>query len=141
MVTSLNMLALDVGEVRVGMATANSIAKLSSPFKTLIHSDQTLDDIQQIINDENIGILVVGLPRNLDGKETDQTQYVRKFTDGLQDMVNIPVFFEDEALSSVRAKKTLEQDNKPYRKEDVDSLAACYILDDFMVNHPEAISG
>ncbi len=139
MAANLNMLALDVGERRVGVALANSIARLSSPFKTLIHSDQTLDDIQRIIKEESIGILVIGLPRNLDGKETDQTQYVRKFSDGVQDLINIPMYFEDEALSSVRAKETLEESKKDYNKEDIDSLAACYILDDFMTNHPEVI--
>lgn len=139
MVASLNILALDVGERRVGIALANSIARLSSPYKTLNESDQILSDIEKIIHEESISFIVVGLPRNLDGLETDQTQYVRKFSDGLQDLIKIPLYFEDEALSSVRAKETLESDNKPYKKEDIDSLAACYILDDFMANHPEVL--
>jgi putative Holliday junction resolvase len=139
MVASLNILALDVGERRVGVALANSIAKLSNPLVTIIQTDQILSDIKDIIKKESADILVIGLPRNLNGEDTDQTRYVREFKDKLEAKVNLPIYFQDEALSSVRAKKILEQSKKPYKKEDVDSLAACYIMDDFMANQKEVL--
>ena len=55
-------------------------------------------------------------------------------------IVNIPLYFEDEALSSVRAKQALNSAKKAYKKEDIDSLAACYILDDFIANNAEVIN-
>lgn len=141
MAANHNILALDVGERRVGTALANSVARLSSPYKTLIHSNNILSDIKEIINKEAIDVLVVGLPRNLDGQDTDQTKYVRQFSDKLRVIVDVPMYFEDEALSSVRAKQALENGKKAYKKEDIDSLAACYILDDFMANQLEVING
>jgi len=140
MVASLNILALDVGERRVGTAIANSISRLSSPLRTLTQDDSIITSIQDILNKENIGVLVIGLPQNLSGQDTDQTRYVREFSDKLHAIVKVPVFFEDEALSSVRARKTLDDSKKPYQKGDVDSLAACYILDDFIANHPEVVN-
>ena len=141
MAVDLNLLALDVGERRVGTALASTASRLSSPNKTLNQSDQIWDEIGNIIEKEDIGIVVIGLPRNLNGDETDQTRYVREFSDKFATHFDIPFFLEDEALSSVRAKESLDSSGKNYAKEDIDSFAACYILDDFMANHPEDLNG
>jgi putative Holliday junction resolvase len=141
MAANRNILALDVGERRVGVALANSMARLSNPHSTLIQSDQIALEIKNLIQAEQADILVIGLPKNLSGEDTDQTRYVREFSDQLEGIVGIPVYFEDEAFSSVRAKQALDEDGKPYKKEDVDALAACYILDDFIANNPEVING
>lgn len=140
MVANLNILALDVGERRVGTALANSVSRLSSPNKTMIQSNSIFDELQEIIKEQSIDLIVIGLPRNLNGQETAQTKYVRQFTKKIYDIVNIPVYFEDEALSSVRAKQALNSAKKAYKKEDIDSLAACYILDDFIANNAEVIN-
>lgn len=139
MVANLNILALDVGERRVGLALAGSASGLSSPFKTLINSDKIIEEIQKIIKDQTVGVLVIGLPINLKNQETDQTRYVREFARKIESLVDVPIYFENEALSSVRAKQVLENQKKSYKKEEIDSLAACYILDDFIANHPEVI--
>lgn len=141
MVANFNMLALDVGERRVGVATANSVARLSRPLKTILQTDHILDDINQIIEDEKINLIVIGLPRNLSGVDTAQTNYVKGFSAKLQKFVDIPIYFEDETFSSVRAKSTLDKAKKTYSKGDIDRLAACYILDDFIINNPEVING
>jgi len=136
-----SFLSLDIGERRVGVALANSIAKISNPYATLYQSDNLIDEIKKIIDDETVDILVIGLPRNLENKDTDQTRYVREFSDKLKTKIDIPVYFEDEALSSVRAKQTLDKAKLGYVKEDIDALAACYILDDFMANNVEVVNG
>ena len=140
MAANHRLLALDVGERRVGVALANSVARLSSPLVTLSNTEDIIDDIKLIIADEGVDMVIVGLPKNLSGEDTAQTKYVREFTDQLKLKVDLPTYFEDEALSSVRAKKTLDDGGKPYKKEEIDSLAACYILDDFMANNPGVIS-
>jgi putative holliday junction resolvase len=137
MAANYNLLALDVGERRIGLALANSGARLSQPLMTLTQSDQVFNDLQDIIAKQSISLLVVGLPRNLSGQDTAQTKYVRKFSDELKALVDIPIYYENEALSSVRAKQTLDSSKKPYPKEAIDSLAACFILDDFLVNNPK----
>ena len=138
---NFNLLALDVGESRVGLATANSIAKMASPLKTIQQTDDILDDIQQIISTENVRVVVVGLPRSLSGDETSQTKFSKDFSKKLSDKTGLHIFMEDEALSSVRAKEYLAQQNKNYKKEDIDSVAASFILNDFMLNHPEVFNG
>lgn len=140
MAAILNMLALDVGERRVGTALANSVAKLSSPLKTLNQSDQIYSDIKKIVEEKLINLLIIGLPRSLNGEDSSQTKYVREFSTNLQKLINITILFEDETLSTVRAKKILNESKKVYSKEDIDSLAACLILDDFIVNNPEVVN-
>ena len=81
--------------------------------------------------------IVVGLPLGLDGQETDQTKWLRGFIDDLKKAVSLPFYFENEALSSVRAESELESRGKKYQKEDIDSLAACFILEDFLNNNLE----
>lgn len=126
------ILALDVGAQRIGVARANSIARIASPLTTLQHTDQIFHDIAQLLKQEQADELVVGLPRGLEGQETDQTRTVRQFVADLQQNIAVPVHLQDEALTSVKAEKELEARKKPFAKGDVDALAATYILGDYL---------
>lgn len=124
-----SILALDVGERRIGVAIAGSIARFARPYATLINDEHFMSNLREIIEDETIEIIVVGLPRNLSGEDTPQTDYVRKFTEQLnRDMI----IFQDEALTSKKAETELHQRGKPYNKGDIDALAATYILEDYL---------
>ena len=81
--------------------------------------------------------LVVGLPRGLDGQETAQTQTVRDFAAQLREHVAVPMFWQDEALTSQKAEDELSLRKKPFAKGDVDALAATYILDDFLQDNSD----
>jgi putative Holliday junction resolvase len=76
--------------------------------------------------------LVVGLPRNMSGEPTKQTELVRQFVVRRLAGFELPMHFQDESLTSVKAEQELQQRKKPYVKGDVDALAATYILDDYM---------
>lgn len=128
-----SILALDVGARRIGVALANTIARIAGPYQTLVNSDTAVADIRAIIDKESVEIVVVGLPRNLSGEDTDQTRYCRDFAAQL--MPFIPVVFQDEALTSHKAEAELKARRKPFQKEDIDSLAATYILDDYLGSH------
>lgn len=124
-----SILALDVGERRIGVAIASEIARLARPLTTLINDEHLMPSLQQMLKDESITTIVIGLPRNLSGDDTPQTDYVRKFTEQLdRDMI----IFQDEALTSRKAEVELEQRGKPYSKGDIDALAATYILEDYL---------
>ena len=125
-------LALDIGDKRIGVAMANSIARIASPLTTL-HVDETIDEqIIALIKHNLINELIVGLPRGLDGQETEQTKKIRDFVDNFKSKTEIPIHLIDEAGTSLKAKEELALRKKGFIKEDVDSLAASYILEDFL---------
>ena len=125
-------LALDIGDKRIGVAMANSIARIASPLTTL-HVDDTIDEqIIALIKQNLINELIVGLPRGLDGQETEQTKKIRDFVERFESKVEIPIHLIDEAGTSLKAKEELALRKKGFIKEDVDSLAASYILEDFL---------
>lgn len=127
-----NYLALDVGRVRIGLATGNTVARLASPLTTITNDDRVFDKLQTIIADQAVNELVVGLPRGLEGQNTDQTAYVQAFVDRLRAVIIVPLHLQDEALTSVKAEQELEQRGKPYQKGDIDALSAVFILEDFL---------
>jgi putative holliday junction resolvase len=130
------ILALDVGSVRIGVARAHAIARIAEPLTTLRMSDTVFKDITALIEEHRSGELVVGLPRNLSGEDTDQTRMVREFTDKLRAHVHIPIIFQDEALTSKKAEQELKAMKRRANVPSVDELAAAYILDDYLTTHP-----
>jgi len=124
------MLGLDIGTVRTGVARANTLVRLPSPLTTLAMDTDFVVHLQQLINDEQAVGLVIGLPRNLRGDDTQQTAFVRTTADSLRKAIELPMYFVDEALTSEKAEQELGARKKPFTKGDVDALAACYILED-----------
>jgi putative Holliday junction resolvase len=125
-------LALDVGDKRIGAAMTNSIARLPQPLTTLNVDENIMNQISDLIKANQIRELIIGLPRGLNGQETEQTKKIRKFNDEISSILNIPTFLIDEAGTSVQAKEELDSRKKAYSKSDVDSLAASYILEDYL---------
>ncbi len=132
------VIALDVGERRIGVAVANVHARLASPLTTLLNTENIYQDIHDLLDQHAAKVLVVGLPRGLDGQHTAQTVVVEEFKAALEQTLAIPVYWQDEAMTSRQAESELEARGKPYKKEDIDALSATYILEDFMRDHPEA---
>jgi putative holliday junction resolvase len=129
------LLALDVGERRIGVAIARAPVWIPIAHATLDHSETVLDAIAKIVETEKVEAIIVGLPRGLDGQETAQTQISMDFADRLAKNILLPIHLQDEALTSVRAKEVLGATGKPYNKGEVDSLAAIYILEDYLGDH------
>jgi putative Holliday junction resolvase len=125
-----NVLGLDVGRKRIGVARVNTIARLPEPIVTLSNDNQFTSRLKELIHIYSIDIIVVGLPRSLDGNETDQSSYTRDFAKGLE-YFNLPVVFQDETLSSVEAESRLSG-SKTYEKSKIDSMAAVIILEDYL---------
>jgi len=140
MAVQLNFLSLDVGKARIGVAIANSISRLPSPLTTLRNDGDFLSTLKTIIYENQINELVIGLPKNLDDDETEQTAWLRVFYEDLKSKIDLPMHLENESLSSVRAENDLKAVGRTYAKEDIDALAACYILDDFIKNTQGAIN-
>ena len=95
-----------------------------------------LPELKNIIVSENAAALVVGRPRGLSGQQTAQTKRTEIFAEELKTL-GLPVYFQDEAVTSKQAEAELQARGKPYKKSDIDALAAAYILEDWLREHKE----
>ncbi|HET8992065.1 MAG TPA: Holliday junction resolvase RuvX [Candidatus Saccharimonadales bacterium] len=129
--TNKSVLAIDYGDKRVGIAIASFVARLASPLTTLDNTENLVNDIKSLIDRENVGLLVVGYPRGLDGQVTEQTTKVDQFIDRLETL-GLDIVRQDESLTSVNALTELNKKGNNYTKADVDALAATYILEDYL---------
>lgn len=128
-----NVLALDVGDKRIGLALARADVRVPIALATLERNNEDFwQQLVQAATDNNIQQIVIGLPRGLDGQDTAQTLAARAFAEELSAHLDLPQSWQDEALTSVRAEAALNTSNKPYAKSDVDSLAATFILSDYL---------
>ncbi len=140
-----SVLALDVGTKRIGVAVANLGVRFASPLTTLDRPKTFLQDIAQLCREESAAILVLGLPRGLEGQETEQTAWVRNFGRELGEYLGgrgmeLPLYWIDEALTSAKAEHELQSrrggraayGRATYSRADIDSLAATYMLEDFL---------
>lgn len=125
-------LSLDVGRARIGLAMANSVARIASPLPAIANDEAIASTLSNVIAEHDINLLIVGLPRGLQGQDTDQTRYVQEFIASIGEQVKIPFQWQDEALTSVKAEAELNKRGKPYDKGDIDSLSAVYILEDYL---------
>jgi putative Holliday junction resolvase len=123
------VLGLDVGDARVGLAVAGTVAKLPRPIETLPRDKTLFEQLSLILQRESISVVVIGIPRNLSGEETAQSQSIREFTKELEATLRIHPVFVDESLSSTRADQWLE--GRKGTKISQDSVAACFILKEY----------
>lgn len=124
-------IALDVGTVRIGMATADSVMRIPIPLPTVAVDGTEVEAITNIVSDRLADTVVVGYPRNQSGEATAQTEYVKSFAKQLTEQ-GIQVVFQDESLTSVAAEARLKNRGKLYQKADIDAEAAVIILEDYL---------
>ena len=130
------MLGIDYGERRIGLALSDPLGIIAKPLK-VIDRKKTTDFISEILDtsEENkANIIVVGLPLSLSGKQSKQTEVVQKFIEKLAQLGKIPVIPVDERLSSVSAKKSLQEQGVKtgHEKGRVDETAAAIILQEYL---------
>lgn len=126
------LLGLDLGTKTIGIAIADAMRYSATPLETIKRTKFTQDAerlIELIWNNQIVG-LILGLPLNMDGSEGPRVQSTRAFARNLAPKVNIPIAFWDERLStSAVTRMMIEADlRRDKRAEVVDKLAASYIL-------------
>lgn len=97
--------------------------------------EQLVSDLLKIVEDEFIEILVVGIPRFTDGKESKMTQTVKAFANMLSKKAGIPVYFIDETLTTFEAQERMKNDprfNFQVDMKQIDAVAASIILEEFV---------
>ncbi|MAJ33392.1 MAG: Holliday junction resolvase RuvX [Candidatus Marinimicrobia bacterium] len=129
------ILCLDYGEKRIGLALSDPLKIIAYPYKTIINFGlkNLKHEIKKIIASETVESIVIGLPIGLNGKDTIQTQKVREFRLQILDL-NIPIYFEDERLSSLAAAKSMKMEKikTGFNKGIIDKRAAAIILQQFL---------
>ncbi len=138
----MRLLGLDVGDRRVGLAVSDPSGTLARPLRTIMRRGtirdvltEVADEIRRLeADDDSLGGIVVGLPRRLDGGETEQTVRVRRFADRLRALTALPLAFQDERLSSREAERRLALVERDWRrrKRTLDAAAAAVILQDHL---------
>nr|WP_321252231.1 Holliday junction resolvase RuvX [uncultured Ruegeria sp.] len=126
------LMGLDLGEKTIGVAVSDRMRGVASPLETVRRKKFTLDSARllEIVADREIGGILLGLPKNMDGTEGPRCQSTRAFARNLSRQTDLPIGFWDERLSTVAAEKALlEADTTRKRRGQViDHVAAGYIL-------------
>ena len=127
-------LGIDYGVKRIGLALGDGTEKVARPFK-IIHQLKELDDI---VPAKNVDAFVVGWPLQPDGTEGETCEQVKLFCNRLTEKFGLPVFYEDERLSSKKSEEYLRDSlcmrpNK--RKNILDAESARVILQQFLNNY------
>lgn len=132
----MKLIALDVGTKRIGVAKADSAVRIAVPYAAVEVDGTEFQKIATLARAWDIKSFVLGMPRNAQGEETEQSRYVRKFAERLKKSIpDAKICFQDESLTSVEAEKRLKGRKKSYKKGDIDSEAATIILQDFLEQH------
>ncbi|MEL6463393.1 MAG: Holliday junction resolvase RuvX [Pseudomonadota bacterium] len=126
------LIGLDLGDKTIGVAVSDTFLSVATPLETIRRKKFGLDaaQLQSILADRNVGGVVLGLPRNMDGTEGPRCQSTRAFARNFARLWDGPITFWDERLSTVAAEKALlEADTtRKRRAEVIDHVAASYIL-------------
>lgn len=131
------ILGLDYGEKRVGVAVTHVVARLPRPLTVLNNDEGLLAAITQLVSQEEAGLVVVGLPRGMDGGYTEQTRVAEAFAANLRTELTVPVELADETLTSVDAEQSLGGSRR--EKGNIDAVAASLILERYLAEHPVAV--
>ncbi len=130
------VLAIDYGTVRVGIALSDPMRIIAAPYKTIqLESDaQVINEIIEIIREQSVKEIVLGLPLNLSGEDTIQTGKTRDFCRLLKESVDLPIIWQDERFTSKESESEIRKmglSPKQGRKI-VDQIAASLILRSYL---------
>ena len=130
----MRFLAIDYGDKRTGLAMCDPGETIASPLCVVQGQSETLQAILTVVKEEGVEGIVVGLPLNMDDSEGEQAKRVRAFARDLSQHLVIPIYFQDERLSSFTAENMLADLNltRSQKKRVMDAVAAAQILEAFL---------
>ena len=130
------IMGIDYGDARTGVALSDLLCSIvgSAQVVPSRNTQKAIADIVRIAKENEVGEIVVGLPRNMDGSEGSRAQLCREFAELLKDATGLPVAMWDERRTTVEAHNILSQHNYhgQKRKNTVDAVAASLILEGYL---------
>lgn len=128
----MRVLALDYGTHRIGVAVSDETCSIAQPLETIPATPfaDFLQRLKQITKEKEVSLIIVGMPRNMDGSYGASALKVQEFVNALKDAITIPVRTLDERLTTVQAQKSLISGGakKKARKQKIDQTAAAVLL-------------
>ena len=130
--------ALDVGDVRIGVAVSDMLGITANPRETYVRKGKTFeDDINYFVKyakEEDADAFVIGLPMNMDGTEGPRAEVTREFGEALKEASGLQVIYVDERLTTVSAERMLigADVRREKRKQVIDKVTATIILQSYL---------
>lgn len=135
-VTMGRILALDVGNVRIGIAVSDPMGIIANPLETYVRKglQQDAEYVAKLAVGKDVSLIVSGLPLDLKGREMEQVAKTREFIDELSKHCDIPIEYLDERFTTVSAERLLIEGNvrREDRKKVIDKVAATIILQNYL---------
>lgn len=135
----MRIMGLDYGTKTVGVALSDETGLIAQPVETIERERanklrQTYARIESIIEEQNVGKIVVGLPKMMNNTEGDRAEATRQFVGDLERRTGLPVLLVDERLTTVEANRILEETGVAHsaRKTYIDKMAAAIILQNYL---------
>ena len=132
----MRILSLDVGDKRIGVAVSDELGITAQGIGVIENTGngKDIESIRKFVDDYNVNKVVIGLPKNMNGTLGPRGEVTKKFGAKLEKLIDIPIEYWDERLTTVIAEKTLiEADiSRKKRKGVVDKLAAVLILQNYL---------
>jgi len=132
----MRILALDHGTKRIGVAVSDETKTIAQPLEYIPAEPfaDFLTRLRQLIREKEIDLILIGLPRNMDGSYGPATEKVQTFVGVLASAITVPIKTWDERLTSSQANKILIQGGvrRDKRKEKVDKMAAAILLQSYL---------
>lgn len=136
----MRIMALDIGDRRIGIAMSDALRLTIQGRPTLTRSSlpADLDGIRRLVEQNDVGEIVVGDPLHMSGQPSPQCEKVRAFVAGLQQVVSVPVRLWDERLSSREAEEMLKSQGLDWkaRRRRLDEFSALVILRSYLDSQP-----
>jgi len=137
----MRYLGLDLGSKTLGLSISDKTGLIASDYKVLRYNDinALINDLLLVIKEERVEGLVLGYPLNLNGTISDRCKLTLEFKEMLEPMIDIPIYLQDERLTTVEANRILISNGtrRDKRKKVVDKIAAVLILQTFLDKNRE----
>lgn len=132
----MKILALDIGTVRIGIATSDIMEIIASAYETYRRKNlpEDVKYVASLVSKLDAGEVVIGLPLKLDGTAGQSVEMAKAFGEELAKLVQVPIVYQDERLSTVSAERILIESGmrREKRKDKIDSVAATIILQTYL---------
>ncbi len=130
----MRVLALDYGTHRIGVAISDETCTIAQPLETIPASPfaEFLQRLKLIVREKEVSLIIVGMPRNMDGTYGTAALKVQEFVNALKDAIPTPVKTWDERLTTVQAHRSLLHAKKKTRKQKIDQTAAAILLQSYL---------